>query len=246
MRKGRYHFLYLPVGNYQLKAEQTGFRALERQLTLTVGQTLDVPFKLSVGAVAEQVNISSETLVLETVRTQAAETRAAARDRGICRSTGATTSTSPRSRPPRRDARQSGRQSTLRRNFRRQINVAGQRNINNGFVIDGLSANDDAADLPGTFFSQEVIREFQVIISGGIAEFGRASGGIVNVVTNSRQQRLARADVRLPAQPTLRRAHPLATTKDPLTQAQYGASIGGPLKRDPHVPLRQLRADALA
>ena len=62
-----------------------------------------------------------------------------------------------------------------------QINIAGQRNINNGFVIDGLSANDDAADLPGTFFSQEVIREFQIVSSGGIAEFGRASGGVNSV-----------------------------------------------------------------
>jgi len=55
------------------------------------------------------------------------------------------------------------------------ISVAGQRNLGNGFVVDGLSANDDAADLAGTFFSQEVIREFQVVTSGGIAEFGRAS-----------------------------------------------------------------------
>src|SRR2546426_11833064 len=65
------------------------------------------------------------------------------------------------------------------------ISVAGQRNLGNGFVVDGLSANDDAADLAGTFFSPEVIHEFQVIASGGIAEFGRASGGVVNVVTQS-------------------------------------------------------------
>jgi hypothetical protein len=51
--------------------------------------------------------------------------------------------------------------------------------------MDGLSANDDAADLPGTFFSQEVIREFHVITSGGIAEFGRASSEVINVVSQS-------------------------------------------------------------
>jgi hypothetical protein len=49
------------------------------------------------------------------------------------------------------------------------ISVAGQRNLGNNFLIDGLSANDDAADLAGTFFGQEVIREFQVVRSGGIA-----------------------------------------------------------------------------
>ena len=56
------------------------------------------------------------------------------------------------------------------------ITVAGQRNLGNGFIVDGLSANDDAADLAGAFYSQEVIREFQVVTSGGIAEFGREIG----------------------------------------------------------------------
>src|SRR5213078_65549 len=65
------------------------------------------------------------------------------------------------------------------------ISVGGQRNLNNGFVIDGVSANDDAADLAGSFYSEEVIREFQVVTSGGIAEFGRASAGVVNILTRS-------------------------------------------------------------
>src|SRR6185437_8611001 len=65
------------------------------------------------------------------------------------------------------------------------ISVAGQRNLVNSFVVDGVSANDDAADLTGTYFGEEVIREFQVITSGGIAEFGRASGGVVNIITKS-------------------------------------------------------------
>ncbi|HYG79773.1 MAG TPA: TonB-dependent receptor, partial [Pyrinomonadaceae bacterium] len=112
------------------------------------------------------------------------------------------------------------------------LSVAGQRNLNNGFVVDGLSANDDAADLAGTFYSQEVIREFQVVTSGGIAEFGRASSGVVNIITQTgtndwrgrlygflRNQRL---DAR----------NPLAARKDPLTQAQYGATLGGPIARD--------------
>jgi outer membrane receptor for ferrienterochelin and colicin len=52
-------------------------------------------------------------------------------------------------------------------------------------LLDGLSSNDDAADLPATFFSQDVIREFQVITSAASAEYGRASAGIINVVTQS-------------------------------------------------------------
>jgi hypothetical protein len=112
------------------------------------------------------------------------------------------------------------------------ISVAGQRNLYNSFVVDGLSANDDAADLTGTYYSEEVVNQFQVITSGGIAEFGRTSGGIVNIITKSGTNdwhgglygfgRNQRFDAR----------NPLAPTKDLLTQAQYGGTIGGPIKRD--------------
>src|SRR5207253_2291992 len=87
-------------------------------------------------------------------------------------------------------------------------------------------------DLTGTYFSQEVVREFKVITSGGIAEFGRATSGVVNIVTKSGTNawrgnlygfaRNQRFDTR----------NPLAPAKDLLTQAQYGATIGGPIKRD--------------
>src|SRR5262249_38648026 len=93
-----------------------------------------------------------------------------------------------------------------------------------------------------TSYSQEVIREFEVITSGGIAEFGRASSGIVNIVSQSgtndwrgrlygflRNQRL---DARSPLSTTQDPRNPGRLLKDPLTQAQYGATLGGPLKRD--------------
>jgi hypothetical protein len=54
------------------------------------------------------------------------------------------------------------------------------------FIVDGLSANDDAAELAGTFYGEEVIGEFQVVTSGGTAEFGRALSGYVNIVTRGR------------------------------------------------------------
>ena len=108
--------------------------------------------------------------------------------------------------------------------------------------MDGLSANDDAADLPGTFFSQEVIREFQVITSGGIAEFGRASSGIINVVSQSGANewrgraygflRSRRMDARNPLSITPDPRDPSRLLKDPLTQTQYGATMGGPVARN--------------
>jgi hypothetical protein len=112
------------------------------------------------------------------------------------------------------------------------ISIAGQRNLYNSFVVDGLSANDDAADLTGTYYGEEVINQFQVITAGGIAEFGRASGGVLNIITKSGTNdwrgnlygfaRNQRFDAR----------NPLAPTRDLLTQAQYGGSISGPIKHN--------------
>jgi hypothetical protein len=232
--EGRYRFSYLPVGRYRLTIEQAGFATLNRQLTLTVGQALDMPLRLSVAGVAESVEVNdADAPVVETARTQVAETVLPKEIDGLplngrnyldlAALTPGVTRTNPVAN--QRFPETSSVPGT-------GLSITGQRFIDNGFVVDGLSSNDDAADLPGTFYSQEVIREFEVITSGGIAEFGRASGGVVNIVTQSGTNdfrgrvygflRNQRFDAR----------NPLSPTKDPLTQAQYGASFGGPLKRD--------------
>lgn len=55
--------------------------------------------------------------------------------------------------------------------------VKSQRNFSNSFIVDGLSNNNDAAGVAGNVYSMDVVREFQVVTSGGQAEFGRALGG---------------------------------------------------------------------
>jgi hypothetical protein len=230
---GRYRFAYLPVGSYELTIEQSGFTSVKELLTLTVGQTLDVPVHMQVAGVAASINVTDSVPAIETARTQVAETITPREisdlplngrnylDLALLVPAVSRTNTGA----PQRFAETSAVQGT-------GISVAGQRNLNNSFVVDGVSANDDAADLAGTFYSQEVIREFQVVTGGGIAEFGRASAGVVNIITQSGTNnwhgrlygffRNQRFDAR----------NALATSKDKLTQAQYGASLGGPLRLD--------------
>src|SRR6185369_66309 len=102
----------------------------------------------------------------------------------------------------------------------------------NSFVVDGVSANDDAADLTGTYYSEEVIDQFQVVTSGGIAEFGRASGGVVNILTKSGTNDLRGSLYGFFRNQRFDARNPIAPTKDLLTQAQYGFTLGGPLHRD--------------
>jgi outer membrane receptor protein involved in Fe transport len=228
---GRFRFSYLPVGDYEVSCAQTGFAPMIHKFTAGVGQALEMVLQLNVADVAAEVSVSSDnTLIVETARTQVAET-IMPRDvenlplngrnyldlalllPGVSRTnTGSV----------QRFAETSAVPGT-------GISVAGQRNLNNSFIVDGSSANDDAADLAGSFYSQEVIREFQVVSSGAVAEFGRATSGFINIITQSGTNNLrgkvygflrdSKFDARNPIS--------ISPEKDPLTQTQYGASLGG-------------------
>ena len=229
--EGRYRFSYLPVGEYELKVERSGFTTLTKSLTLTVGQALDVPLTLSVAGVAESVRVSgADAATVETGRTQMAETvlpkdveslplngrnflDLALLLPGVSRTnTGGV----------QRFAETSAVPGT-------GISIAGQRNLANSFIVDGASANDDSVELAGTYYSQEVIREFQVVTSGAVAEFGRASGGFVNIVTQSGTNDVHGKAYGFLRNQRLDARNPLAPTKDPLTQTQYGGSFGAPI-----------------
>ncbi|HYI97849.1 MAG TPA: carboxypeptidase regulatory-like domain-containing protein [Bryobacteraceae bacterium] len=232
-QEGRFQFLHLSPGDYLIVVSDPRFQTLQRSISVTVGQAFNVQFQLAVAGRQDSVEVEDKIEALEAARTQASQTittRAidnlplngrnyldlALLAPGVSRANiGAPQQFAETSAVPG-----SG------------VSVSGQRNLNNTFIVDGLSANDDAADLAGTAFSQEVIREFQIVTAGGTAEFGRASSGAVNIVTRSGSNdwhgrgygflRNQRMDAR----------HPLASSKDPLTQTQYGASAGGPIRED--------------
>ena len=112
------------------------------------------------------------------------------------------------------------------------ISIGSQRNFSNSFIIDGVSANDDAAGVAGAFVGLDVVDEFQVVTSGGQAELGRALGGYVNVVTKSGGNALHGDVYGYFRNSRFNAANALSNTVLPLTQAQYGASISGPVAHD--------------
>jgi hypothetical protein len=110
--------------------------------------------------------------------------------------------------------------------------VSSQRNFSNNFIVDGLSANDDAAGLSGMPYGVDAVDQFQVVTSGGQAELGRALGGYVNVVTKSGTN-ASRADLYgYFRDDAFNARNALSGTKLPMTQKQYGASLGGPIVRN--------------
>ena len=121
------------------------------------------------------------------------------------------------------------------------LSVGSQRNLSNNFIVDGLSANDDAAALSGITYGVDAVEQFQVVTSGGQAELGRALGGYVNVVTKSGTNVLHGDVYDYVRDDRFNATNALSGTKLPMSQSQYGASLGGPIVREPDVLLRERR-----
>ena len=233
----------LPSGAYRLTASLDGFRSAEREdLRLLVGQVLDLDLTLPLSSVAETVVVTAAPL-LETGRAGAAgyvgeEEIAALPISG-------------------RDFVQFALlQPTVKVEPQRGgISLSGQRGINSGLTIDGADAKSaffgygrggEATENGGLVVAQESVREFQVVTSGYSAESGRSGGGYLNVVTKSgtndfagsgffffRNDRLA---ARLPQSPLdAHRGVPADDDRyevDEFRRYNWGASFGGPVRRD--------------
>lgn len=231
--RGRYRLLYVQVGAYRLIVAAPGFANAEVGLTLTIGQVLDVPLRLTTATASESVSVTGQAPVVDAARTQVSDTiKPLEIDTLPLNGRNYLDLALLVPNVSRTNTRTNDRFAETLAVPGTGISVAGQRNLSNTFVVDGLSANDDAADLAGTYYAQEVIREFQIVTSGANAEFGRASAGSINIVTQSgTNQRRGRA-YGFFRDDALDGRNPLAVAKDPLTQRQYGLSFGGPLVRD--------------
>jgi len=232
-RDGRFRFPFLPVGPYEIAVQKPGFASSSQRLTLTVGAAHELPFRLVLGNASEKVTVTGEPAMIESARSQIAGTVPATEissvplngrnflDIALLVPGVSPTNTASTQLFPETSAVPG-----------QGISVNSQRNFSNSFVVDGLSANDDAAGLSGITFGVDAINEFQAVTSGAQAEFGRALGGYVNLVTRSGANDLHGNLYGFFRNRALNAANPLSHTVLPYTQAQYGASVGGPIVRD--------------
>ena len=112
------------------------------------------------------------------------------------------------------------------------ISIASQRNLSNSFIVDGLSANDDAAGLSGIPYGVDAVEQFQVVTSGGQAELGRALGGYVSVVTKSGTNAMHGTFYDFTRDDSFNARTRCQAPRLPMNQQQFGGSLGGPIVRD--------------
>ena len=230
---GRFRFPYLRIGPYDIVASLAGFHDLTRRLTLSAGSAFEIPFTLTVAGLASTVTVSGEAPILEAARSQIAATVTQAEVAALPmngRNFVELALLAPGVAPANIASTQLFPETSAVPGI--SISVGSQRNLSNNFVVDGLSANDDAAGLSGITYGVDAIEQFQVITSGAQAELGRALGGYINIVTKSGTNTLRGAIYDYIRDDSLNARHALSGTKLPMSQAQYGGSLGGPIKKD--------------
>jgi hypothetical protein len=232
-REGRFRVPYLKVGDYELKVRHLGFSDFVRKITLNVGAAVDVAVQLEVLTAESSVNVTTELAVLEGARSQMAGAVSQAEVNSIP-SNGRNfldlALLVPGVSPTNTGSNQLFAETSAVPG--QGLSVGSQRNFSNNFIVDGLSANDDNAGLSGIFYGLDVVNEFQVVTSGGQAELGRALGGYVNMVTKSGTNMLRGDLYGYFRNQRFNAANPLSNAKLPSTQAQTGASLGGPIRHD--------------
>lgn len=176
---GNYEIALLPAGLYTVTVSHAGFsRQVFKDLEITLNRTVKFNASLEVGTVAQKVEVIAEIPLLETTSSSEGATIVPSQIVDM-----------PLNGRNYLDLMQLvpgvaiNRQADL--NSDNATPVLGERANNTGFLIDGLSNQNELSGGPAAQFNQDTIAEFQVLTTGYKAEFGHASGGVVNVITKS-------------------------------------------------------------
>src|SRR4051794_34939435 len=231
--EGRFRFPYLKVGRYELTAHLDGFADSTRSLRLTVGSAFDVPITLAIAGLEATVSVTADAPILEAARSQIAGTIQQAEVESLPmngRNFLDLALLIPGVSPTNIGSTQLFAETSAVPG--QGISIGSQRNLSNSFIVDGLSANDDAAGLSGIPYGVDAIEQLQVVTSGAQAELGRALGGYINVVTKSGTNAVHGTVYHFVRDDRLNARNALSGTTLPMNQQQFGGSLGGPLVRN--------------
>lgn len=227
--EGEYVLLSLPPSVYTIIVQAPGFARVEAKNQLvTVGQRRELALSLTLAAVTETVDVTSEAAVVETQRSASTNTieqrridnlptngrnyiNFALTDSRLARDTAPSIGAAPTS----------------------GLNIAGQRARANLVNVDGVDFVDNSTNGIRSTVSQEAVQEFQIQTNSYAAEYGRASAGVINIITRSGSNDFHGSVFGYLRNRNFQAVNPFSTISNPAyTRTQFGTAFGGAIKKD--------------
>jgi len=238
--EGRYRIVNVDPGDYELRAQLNGFRTIVRNpVVISVGGIAQSDVEMTVGALAETVTVQTQAPLIEPSKTDLSRV---------------VTSQEIESLPiagrnfvdfvKLSSGVSLGRENVGGGAFKEpdvgvgsaaapRLSFGGQPELNTMIQVDGADNIQTFTGLPRATPSQEAAKEFRVLNSTYLAEYGRALGGFVNIVTKSGTNQGTGSlydfwmDDALAARSILNQPG-----EDTLKLNQFGGTYGGPITTD--------------
>src|SRR5579864_3446423 len=227
---GDYAFPQVPVGVYRVEFDHAGFKKnVRRDVNVDLNQVVTLNMVMQIGEARETVDVTSEAPLVDTSSTQL----------------GAVMDERQVSNLPlnARDTYQllqlqpgvqgvGGSDLFYGSNTSGAVSVNGGRGRSNNFSVNGGDGNDLFVNSPAIQPSPDSIAEFRVLSNTFDAEYGRNSGAVINVVTKSGTNNWHGSAYEFFRNKVLDARGFLDPATPDNKQNQFGATIGGPIKKD--------------
>jgi hypothetical protein len=237
---GRYNLVGLPPGQYKMTVDGGASLAVYENPTivLTVGENATFHVRLDLKGVVQTVTVTTETAPIETSKTDVSQTIEQRRIENLPINGRSYINFTLINSQTTRDNSQ-----TIGPAPNSGLSIGGARARGTMVSVDGADAVDNSINAIRSTLSQEGIQEFQLILSNYNAEYGRASGGVINIVSKSGGNEFHGDIFGYLRNKAFQARNPFSGQVDPVTGAlnpvkqaytrtQSGLTFGGPLKKD--------------
>jgi len=230
--EGEYLITALPAGNYTVTASAKGFKKEAAAITLLVGQTASLNLTLAVGETTQQVTVQATTEVTEPTRTQISTVIQERQIESLPVNGREFIDFALLSPAVQIGDTTSGSTDVIVEPVTK-LSFAGQNIHFNFIAVDGADDISTVSGIQRGTPPQDSVQEFRVINTNYTTDYGRAVGGIVNIITKSGTNNFHGTAYEYFRNNKLDATSILAAPGlNTLRQNQFGVAAGGPIQKD--------------
>ncbi|WP_075011123.1 TonB-dependent receptor [Stigmatella aurantiaca] len=232
---GLYRIPQLPSGVYTLRVDRDGFKPYARgEITLRLDRTIRVNVELLPDALSEEIAVTAAAATVDVGSSAQGVSVDAEVIRNLAVIRPGTKGSASRSFEGLAELAPGAQEDTY------GVSISGSSSPESQYVVDGLSVNDPGVGTVGTPLSVEFVKEVNIITSGYMPEYGRSTGGVLNVVTKSGSNEFHGSVFANMAPGFLQNAGTAIQQQGSVISAQgkpwnlgdFGFDLGGPILKD--------------